>query len=126
MWNSSFVHFAVGDLGRTKPLGSWILLPGSENKSIVGRVVPTYDVNADIAEVCRQQVLDSGTYPRHIMAFFIAVTKAQDLLGGCSNFTPKNPTAPVCWLCGKNRATILHEFNETKKPSFYMSGCGLA
>ena len=47
-------------------------------------------------------------------AFFIADTKAQVILGGCSSFKAKNPAATVCWLCGKNRATILHEF-----------GCGM-
>ena len=81
------------------PLGSWILLHGSEKKSIVSHLVQTYDVNAEIAEVCKQQVEDSGGYPRHIVAFFIADTKAQVLLGGCSNFTAKNPAAVVCWLC---------------------------
>ena len=51
---------------------------------------------------------------RKVICFFIADTKAQVILGGCSSFTAKNPAATVCWLFGKNRATILHEF-----------GCGM-
>ena len=49
-----------------------------------------------------------------MISFFIADTKAQVILGGCSSFTARNPAATVCWLWGKNRATILHEF-----------GCGM-
>ena len=45
-----------------------------------------------------------------MISFFIADTKAQFILGGCSSFTAKNSAATVCWLCGKNQATILHEF----------------
>ena len=35
LWQASFVHFAVGDLGSHMPLGSWILLRGSEKKAII-------------------------------------------------------------------------------------------
>ena len=67
-----------------------------------------------IIEVAQQQIPDKGGYLRKVISFFIADTKAQVILGGCSSFTAKNPAATVCWLCGKNWATIVHEF-----------GCGM-
>ena len=114
LWQASFVHFAVGDLGSHRPLGSWILLRGSEKKAIISQLAEVYDLNADLTEVAQQQIPDNGGYLRKVISFFIADTKAQVILGGCSSFTAKNPAATVCWLCGKNRATILHEF-----------GCGM-
>ena len=114
LWQASFVHFAVGDLGSHMPLGSWILLRGSEKKAIISQLAEVYDLNADLTEVAQQQIPDKGGYLRKVICFFIADTKAQVILGGCSSFTAKNPAATVCWLCGKNRATILHEF-----------GCGM-
>ena len=114
LWQASFVHFAVGDLGSHMPLGSWILLRGSEKKAIISQLAAVYDLNADLTEVAQQQIPDKGGYLRKVICFFIADTKAQVILGGCSFFTAKNPAATVCWLCGKNRATILHEF-----------GCGM-
>ena len=114
LWQASFVHFAVGDLGSHMPLGSWILLRGSEKKAIISQLAEVYDLNADLTEVLQQQIPDKGGYLRKVICFFIADTKAQVILGGCSSFTAKNPAATVCWLRGKNRATILHEF-----------GCGM-
>ena len=114
LWQASFVHFAVGDLGSQMPLGSWILLRGSEKKAIISQLAEVYDLNADLIEVAQQQIADKGGYLRKVIPFFIADTKAQVILGGCSLFTAKNPAATVCWLCGKNRAAILHEF-----------GCGM-
>ena len=114
LWQASFVHFAVGDLGSHMPFGSWILLRGSEKKAIISQLAEVYDLNADLTEVAQQQIPDKGGYLRKVICFFIADTKAQVILGGCSSFTAKNPAATVCWLCGKNRATILHEF-----------GCGM-
>ena len=96
------------------PLGSWILLRGSEKKAIISQLAEVYDLNADLTKVAQQQIPDKGGYLRKVICFFIADTKAQVILGGCSSFTAKNPAATVCWLCGKNRATILHEF-----------GCGM-
>ena len=110
LWQASFVHFAVGDLGSHMPLGSWILLRGSEKKAIISQLADVYDLNADLTEVAQQQIPDKGGYLRKVICFFIADTKAQVILGGCSSFTAKNPAATVCWLCGKNRATSLHEF----------------
>ena len=114
LWQASFVHFAVGDLGSQMPLSSWILLCGSEKKAIISQLAEVYDLNADLIEVAQQQIPDEGGYLRKEVPFLIADTKAQVILGGCSSFIVKNPAATVCWLCGKNRATILHEF-----------GCGM-
>ena len=114
LWQASFVHFANGDLGSQMPLGFWILLRGSEKKAIISQLAEVYDLNADLIEVAQQQIPDKGGYLCKVIPFFIADTKAQVILGGCSSFTAKNPTATVCWLCGKNRATNLHEF-----------GCGM-
>ena len=90
------------------------MLRGSEKKAIISQLAEVYDLNADLTEVAQQQIPDKGGYLRKVICFFIADTKAQVILGGCSSFTAKNPAATVCWLCGKNRATILHEF-----------GCGM-
>ena len=114
LWQASFVHFAVGDLGSHMPLGSWILLRGSKKKAIISQLAEVYDLNADLTEVAQQQIPDKGGYLRKVICFFVADAKAEVILGGCSSFTAKNPAATVCWLCGKNRATILHEF-----------GCGM-
>ena len=89
------------------PIGFWILLCGQEKKSIVCHLVPTYDVNADSADVCQQRFEDGGGYPHHIVAFFVADTKGHVRLGGCSNFNVKNPGTVVCRLCSKSRATIV-------------------
>ena len=49
LWQASFVHFAVGDLGSDHmPLGSWILLRGSEKKAIITQLAKVYDLNADL------------------------------------------------------------------------------
>ena len=114
LWQASFVHFTVGDLGSQMPLGSGILLCGSERKAIISQWAEVYDLNADLIEVAQQQIPDKGGYLREVIPFFIADTKAQVILGGSSSFTAQNPAATVCWLCGENQATILHEF-----------GCGM-
>ena len=114
LWQASFVHFAVEDLWSHMPLGSWILLRQSEKKAIISQLAEVYDLNADLTELAQQQIPDKGGYLRKVISFFIADTKAQVILGGCSSFTAKNPAATVCWPCGQNRATILHEF-----------GCGM-
>ena len=93
---------------------NWILLRGSEKKAIITQLAEVYNLSADLTEVAQQQIPDKGGYLRKVISFFIADTKAQVILGGCSSFIAKNPAATVCWLCGKNRATILHEF-----------GCGM-
>ena len=118
LWQASFVHFAVGDLGSHMPLGSWILLRGSEKKAIISQLAEVYDLNADLTEVAQQQIPDKGGYLRKVISFFIADTKAQVILGGCSSFTAKNPAATVCWLCGKNRATILRGENMRQCENF--------
>ena len=116
LWQASFLHFAVGDLGSHMPLGSRILLRGSEKKAIISQLAEVYDLNADLIEVAQRRIPDKGGYLRKVIPFFIADTKAQVILEGCSSFRAKNPAATVsnCWLCGKNRATILLEF-----------GCGM-
>ena len=50
LWQASFVHFAVGDLGSQMPLGSWILLRGSEKKAVISQLAEVYDLNADLIE----------------------------------------------------------------------------
>ena len=91
LWQSSFVHFAVGDVGSHMPLGSWILMRGSEKKAIISQLAEVYDLNADLTEVAQQQIPDNGGYLRKVICFFIADTKAQVILGGCSSFTAKKP-----------------------------------
>ena len=110
LWQASFVHFAVGDLGSHMPLGSCILLRGSAKKAIDTQLAEVYDLNADLIELAQQQIPHKGAYLRKVIPSFIADTKAQVILGGCSSFRAKTPAAIVCWLCAKNRATILHEF----------------
>ena len=96
LWQASFVHFVVGDLGSHMPLGSWILLRGSEKKAIISQLAEVYDLNADLTEVAQQLIPDKGGYLRKVICFFIADTKAQVILGGCSSFTAKKPAATVC------------------------------
>ena len=84
LWQASFVHFPVGDLGSQMPLGSWILLRGSEKKAIISQLAEVYDLNADLIEVAQQQIPDKGGYLRKVIPFFIADTKAQVILGGWS------------------------------------------
>ena len=81
----------------------------------------TYDVNADIVEFCKRRVDNSGGYPRHIVALFVANTKAQVLLGGCSNLLRRTLQR---WCVGfvaktvpqssfnliKNKGVIVHEW----------------
>ena len=76
LWQASFVHFAVGDLGSHMPLGSWILLRGSEKKAIISQLAEVYDLNADLTEVAQQHIPDKGGYLRKVIFFFIADTKA--------------------------------------------------
>ena len=82
LWQASFVHFAVGDLGSHMPSGSWILLHGSEKKAIITKLAEVYDLNADLIEVAQQQIPDKGGYLRKVISLFIAHTKAQVILGG--------------------------------------------
>ena len=114
LWQASFVHFAVGDLGSHMPLGSWNLPRGSEKKAVISQCAQVYDLNADLTEVAQQLIPDKGGDLRNVISFFIADTKAQAFFGGCSAFTAKKTAATVCWLCGKNLGTILLEF-----------GCGM-
>ena len=70
LWQASFGHFAVGDLGSLMPLGSWILLRGSEKKAINTPLAEVYDLNADLTEVAQQQIPDKGGYLRKVISFF--------------------------------------------------------
>ena len=110
LWQASFVHFAIGDLGSQMPLGSWILLRGSEKKAIISQLAEVYDLNADLIEVAQQQIPDKGGYLRSVIPFFIADTKAQVILGGCSSVTAKKPHShcllAVCEKSGIHRARI--------------------
>ena len=90
------------------------MLRGSEKKAIISQLAGVYELNTHLIGVAQQRIPDKGSYLRKVIPFFIADTKAQVILGGCSSFTAKSPAATACWLSGKNRATILHEF-----------GCGM-
>ena len=48
------------DLGSHMPLGSWILLRGSEKKAIISQLAEVYDLNADLTEVAQQQIPDKA------------------------------------------------------------------
>ena len=94
LWQASFMHFAVGDLGSHMPLGSWILLRGSEKKAIISQLAEVYDLNADLTEVAQQQIPDKGGYLRKVICSFMADTKSQVILGGCPPSRPKTPHPP--------------------------------
>ena len=72
------------------PFGSWILLRGSEKNAIISPLAEVYDLNADLPEVAQQQIPDKGGYLRKVIPFFIADTKAQVILGGCSSFKARS------------------------------------
>ena len=100
LWKRSFEHFAVGDLGSRLPLGSWVLLQGSETTQILRDLAHQENLNLDVLDVNAMQVLNEGGYPTPVTCVIIADTKAQVALSGCRNFKCNDSLAPVCWLCG--------------------------
>ena len=96
LWQRSFEHFAVGELGSRLPLGAWVLLQGSETTQILRDVANRENLNLDVLAVNAMQVLIEGGYPTPVPCVIIADTKAQSALSGCRNFKCNDPLAPVC------------------------------
>ena len=107
LWQRSFEHFAVGELRSRLPLGSWVLLQGSETTQILRDLAHQKNLNLDVLDVNAMQVLNEGGYPTPVTCVIIADTKAQVAPSGCRNFKCNDPLAPVCWLCGGNRLHCL-------------------
>ena len=112
LWQRSFEHFAVGELGSRLPLGSWVLLQGSETTQILRDLADLENLNLDVLAVNAMQVLNEGGYPTPVACVIIADTKAQVALSGCRNFKCNDPLAPVCWLCEGNRLRCLGAFGQ--------------
>ena len=107
LWQRSFEHFAVGELGSRLPLGSWVLLQGSETTQILCDLAHHENLNLDVFVVNEMQVLNEGGFATPVVCVIIANTKAQVALSGWRNFKCKDPLAHVCWLCGGNRLHCL-------------------
>ena len=85
----SFEHFAVGELGSRLPLGSWVLLHGSETTQILRDFAHQENLNLDVFAVNEMQVLNEGGFATPVVCVIIANTKAQVALSGCRNFKCK-------------------------------------
>ena len=48
LWQHSFEHFAVGELGSRLPLGSWVLLQGSETTQILRDLAHQENLDLDV------------------------------------------------------------------------------
>ena len=112
LWQRSFEHFAVGQLGSRLPLGSWVLLQGSETTQILRDPAHQENLNLDVLAVNAMQVLNEGGYPTPVTCVITADTKAQVALSGCPNFKCNDPLAPVCWLCRGKRLHCLGAFGQ--------------
>ena len=112
LWQRSFEHFAVGELGSRLPLGSWVLLQGSETTQILRDLAHQENLNLDVLDVNALQVLNEGGYPTTVTCVIIADTKAQVALSGCRNLKCNSPLSPVCWHCGGNRLHCLGAFGQ--------------
>ena len=107
LWQHSFEHFAVGELGSRLPLGSWVLLQGSETTQSLRDLAHQENLNLDVLAVNEMQLLNERGFATPIVCVIIADTKAQVALSGCRNFKCKHPFAHVCWLCGGDRLHCL-------------------
>ena len=112
LWQRSFEHFAVGELGSCLPLGSWVLLQGPETTQILRDPAYSQNLNLDVLVVNEMQVLNEGGFATLVVCVIIADTKAQAALSGCRNFKCEDPLAHVCWLCGGNRLHCLGAFGQ--------------
>ena len=112
LWQRSLEHFAVGELGSRLPLGSWVLLQGSETTQILRDLAHQENLNLDVLDVNGMQVLNEGGYPTPVTCVIIADTKAQVALSGCRNFKCNDPLSPLCWHCGGNRLHCLGAFGQ--------------
>ena len=125
LWQRSFEHFAVGELGSRMPLGSWVLLKGSETTQILRDLAHQENLNLDVLDVNAMQVLNEGGYPTPVTSVIVADTKAQVALWGRWNFKCNDPLALVCWLCGGNRLHCLGAFGQGNSFSLMVWQWGL-
>ena len=58
LWQRSFEHFAVGELGSRLPFGSWVLLQGSETTQILRDLAYQENLNLYGLAVNEMQVLN--------------------------------------------------------------------
>ena len=112
LWQRSFEHFAVGELGSRLPLVSWVLLQGSETTQILRNLAHQENLDLDVLAVNAMQDLNAGGFPTPVVCVIIADTQAQVALSGCRNFKCNDPLAHVCWLCGGNRLHCLGAFGQ--------------
>ena len=110
LWQRYFEHFVVGELGSCLPLGSWVLLQGSDTTQILRDLTHQGNLNLDVLDVNAMQVLNEGGYPTPVTCVIIADTKVQVALSRCRNFKCNDALAPVCWLCGGKRLHCLCAF----------------
>ena len=109
LWQYSFEHFAVGELGSRLPLGSWVLLQGSETTRILRDLAYQENLNLNVLAVNEMQVLNEGGFATPVVCVIIVDTKlpSQGVAFKC-----KDPLAQVCWLCGGNRLHCLGAFGQ--------------
>ena len=106
LWQRSFDQFVVGELQSRLPLGSWVILQGSETTQILRDLAHQENLNLDVLAVNEMQVLNEGGFATPVVCVIIADTKAQSALSGCHNFKCKEPLAYVCWLCGGEPSSL--------------------
>ena len=112
LWQRSFEHFAVGELGSHLRLGSWVLLQGSETTQILCDLAHQENLKLDVLVVNEMQVLKEGGFATPAVCVIIADIKAQIALSGCRKFTCKDPLAHVCSLCGGDNLHCLGAFGQ--------------
>ena len=62
LWQRSFQHFAVGELGTRLPMGSWGLLRDSETTQILRDLAHQENLNLDVLAVNEMQVFNEGGF----------------------------------------------------------------
>ena len=102
LWQRSFEHFAVGELGSRLTLGSGVLLQGSETTRILRDLAYREHLNLDVFAVNQMQVLNEGGFATPAVCVIMADIKAQGALSRCRGFKCNDPLAHMCWLCGGN------------------------
>ena len=112
LWQCSFQHFAVGELGSRLPFGSWVLLQGSETTQILRDLAYQENLNLAVLAVNEIQGLNEGGFATPVLCVIIPDIKAQAALSWCRNFNRKDPLADVCWRCGGDRLHCLAAFGQ--------------
>ena len=112
LWTRDFEHIFVGDLGGTLPLGSWVVLHGGGKKKILQQLDEEYHLDGQVGEVKGMTMIHEGGFEKGVLPLVIADTKAQVVLSGCYAFQTNDEHASVCWLCGKNRRSIVGELGK--------------